>query len=341
MKKLLGTAASALVLAMALGFAGPAVADATPLDASIVRDPTEVPAPIIRSAPATVKIELEAVERVAELNDGSTYRFWTFNNQVPGPLTRVRVGDTVEVTLTNDEESWMGHNIDFHAVTGPHGGGNATMAMPGESRSFSFKALKPGLFVYHCATPTVAQHIANGMYGMVLVEPEEGLPPVDREFYVMQGEIYTVEPIGTAGELTEDYEALIEERPSHYVFNGKVGGLTADKPLKAKVGETVRLYFGVGGPNKTSSFHVIGEIFDRIYDFGSLRAVTEDVQTVTVPPGGAVIADVTFEVPGTYVLVDHALSRVEKGLAAYIEVEGPENPEVFREIPGEQLSLAK
>src|SRR3546814_19409169 len=145
MKKLLGTAASALVLAMALGFAGPAVADATPLDASIVRDPTEVPAPIIRSAPATVKIELEAVERVAELNDGSTYRFWTFNNQVPGPLTRVRVGDTVEVTLTNDEESWMGHNIDFHAVTGPHGGGNAPMAIPGESRSFSFKARTPGL----------------------------------------------------------------------------------------------------------------------------------------------------------------------------------------------------
>src|SRR3546814_19751472 len=96
----------------------------------------------------------------------------------------------------------------------------------------------------------------------------------------MQGDIYTVEPSGTAGELTEDYEGLIEERPSHYVFNGKVGGLTADKPLKAKVGETVRLYFGVGGPNKTSSFHVIGEIFDRIYDFGSLRAVTEAVQKI-------------------------------------------------------------
>ncbi|HSR71779.1 MAG TPA: nitrite reductase, copper-containing, partial [Kiloniellales bacterium] len=191
------------------------------------------------------------------------------------------------------------------------------------------KAMKPGLYVYHCATPTVAQHIANGMYGMILVEPEEGLPEVDREFYVMQGELYTIEPIGTQGELTEDYEALIEERPSHMVFNGKVGALTADKPLQAKVGETARIYFGVGGPNKTSSFHVIGEIFDRIYDLGGVGAVTEDVQTVTVAPGGATIADVTFEVPGTYVLVDHALSRLEKGLAGHIVVEGPENPEIF------------
>ena len=337
MRKLLISTASALVMAAGLAGALPGAAMA---DASIVRDATEVPAPIDRSEPATVEIRLETIERVADLNDGSTYRYWTFNDQVPGPLTRVRVGDTVEVTLTNAEDSWMPHNVDFHAVTGPHGGGSATMAMPGETKSFSFKALKPGLYVYHCATPTVAQHIANGMYGMILVEPEGGLPPVDREFYVMQGEIYTVEPIGTPGELTEDYEALIEERPSHYVFNGKVGGLVTDKPLVAKVGETVRLYFGVGGPNKTSSFHVIGEIFDRIYDLGGTRAVTEDVQTVSVAPGGAVIADITFEVPGTYVIVDHALSRVEKGLAAHIKVDGPENPEVFDEKPLKQLSQA-
>src|SRR3546814_16617019 len=111
-----------------------------------------------------------------------------------------------------------------------------------------------------CSSDLVAQHIANGMYGMVLVEPEEGLPPVDREFYVMQGEIYTVEPIGTAGELTEDYEALIEERPSHYAFNGKVGGPTADTPRKPKVGEPVRLYFAVAGPNQTPRFPVDREI---------------------------------------------------------------------------------
>src|SRR3546814_9589646 len=150
------------------------------------------------------------------------------------------------------------------------------------------------------------------MYGMILIEPEEGLPAVDREFYVMQGELYTVEPIGTQGELTEDYEALIDERPSHYVFNGKVGGLTTDKPMQAKVGETVRLYFGVGGPNKTSSYIVIGVLFDRIYDLGGVRAVTADVQTVTVAPRGPVLADVPFEVPGTYVIVDPPHRRPQK-----------------------------
>src|SRR5690606_33684011 len=264
-----------------------------------------------------------------------------FNNQVPGPLTRVRVGDTVEVTLTNNEESWMAHNVDFHAVTGPHGGGHATMAMPGETRRFSFKALKPGLYVYHCATPTVAQHIANGMYGMILVEPEGGLPPVDREFYVMQGELYTVEPIGTQGELTEDYDALIDELPTHYVFNGKVGGLTKDKPMTAKVGETARIYFGVGGPNKTSSFHVIGEIFDKVYDLGSLTgAPLPNVQTVTVPPGGAAAVDIKLEVPGEYVLVDHALSRAMRGLVGTLIVEGEEQPEIFREGIEQRLGMA-
>lgn len=337
MRKLLGSA-SALTLAAAMALTAAAPANA---DGSIVRDPAEVPAPIARSEPATLKVELETVERVAELNDGSTYRFWTFNGQVPGPMLRARVGDTIEVTMKNADDSWMAHNVDFHAVTGPHGGGSATMAMPGEAKSFTFKALKPGLYVYHCATPTVAQHIANGMYGMILVEPESGLPAVDKEFYVMQGELYTVEPIGTKGELTEDYERLIDELPTHYVFNGKVGGLVKEKPLEAKVGETARIYFGVGGPNKTSSLHVIGEIFDKIYDLGGVKAVTEDVQTVTVAPGGATIAEIKFEVPGTYVIVDHALSRVEKGLAGHIKVDGPENPEIFDSTEHKETAAAR
>ncbi|MGJ3261525.1 MAG: copper-containing nitrite reductase [Rhodospirillales bacterium] len=328
---------SALALTAAIGLGSPVDAAAAE---SIVRDPAEVPAPITRTEPKTLKVTLETVERVAELNDGSEYRFWTFNNQVPGPMLRARVGDTIEVTMKNADDSWMAHNVDFHAVTGPHGGGSATMAMPGESKSFSFKALKPGLYVYHCATPTVAQHIANGMYGMILIEPEGGLPKVDKEFYVMQGELYTVEPIGTPGELTEDYDRLIDELPTHYVFNGKVGGLVKDKPLTAKVGETARIYFGVGGPNKTSSFHVIGEIFDKIYDLGGVKSVTEDVQTVTVAPGGATIADIKFEVPGTYVIVDHALSRVEKGLAGHIKVDGPENPAIFAETNNPEQAKA-
>jgi nitrite reductase (NO-forming) len=332
----LAATASAIVLALALGgpVSGVESAMADEVAANISRAATDLPVPLAKRAPQTVEVNLETVELVGQLDDGTTYRYWTFNGQVPGPMLRVRVGDTVKVNLTNHPDSWMNHNVDFHAVTGPHGGGHATMAEPGETRSFSFKALKPGLYVYHCATPMAAQHIANGMYGMILVEPEEGLPPVDREFYVMQGEIYTEEAFGTKGELMESYDKLMNERPEYFVFNGSVQGLKTE-PLKAKVGETVRIFFGVGGPNYTSSFHVIGEIFDRLYDLGSLGgAVTTDVQTVSVPPGGATIAELTFEVPGQYVIVDHALSRVERGLAAIIEVEGEPNPEVFSAPPG-------
>jgi nitrite reductase (NO-forming) len=196
-----------------------------------------------------------------------------------------------------------------------------------------FKALNPGLYVYHCATPPVAQHISAGMYGLILVEPEGGLPKVDREFYVMQGELYTEETIGTKGELTESYDKLIGERPEFFVFNGAVGALTNQKPLTAKVGETIRIYFGVGGPNATSSFHVIGEIFDKAYTFADITSQPlTNVQTITVPPGGAAAVEIKLEVPGKYILVDHALSRLEKGLVGILNVEGPENPDVFKVI---------
>jgi nitrite reductase (NO-forming) len=337
-------AATASVLALGLGMAagGLALPAAAGEGAavSIVRAPDDVPAPIGQRAPQTVQVELEAVELLGELADGTTFRYWTFDGTVPGPMVRVRVGDTVEVTMRNRDDSWMIHNVDFHAVTGPHGGGHATLTDPGEATGFSFKALQPGLYVYHCATPMVAQHIANGMYGMILVEPEDGLPPVDREFYVMQGEIYTEEAFGTPGELMESYQKLLDERPEYYVFNGAVHGLKTEAPLRAEVGETIRIFFGVGGPNKTSAFHVIGEIFDQVYDHGSLTGTTTpDVQTVSVPPGGATIVEMTLEVPGQYVLVDHALSRAERGLAGILEVEGPENPEIFRVLEQDELIL--
>jgi nitrite reductase (NO-forming) len=341
---LAGTA-SALALAVALGAATfgttPSHAEDATGAVSIVRDPTEVPAPIGVRAPQTVQVALETIELVGALADGTTYRYWTFNGKVPGPMVRVRVGDTVEVTLKNDEESWMNHNVDFHAVTGPGGGGVATVAEPGQEKGFTFKALNPGLYVYHCAVPMAAQHIANGMYGMILVEPEEGLAPVDHEFYVMQGEIYTEEEFGTAGELTESYDKLMDERPEYFVFNGAVGALSEQMPLKAKVGESVRVYFGVGGPNYTSSFHVIGEIFDQVHPMGSLTApTTPDVQTVTVPPGGAVVAEFTLQVPGNYVLVDHALSRAARGLVGILQVEGPDNHEVFYAPDAEDMAAA-
>lgn len=297
---------------------------------NVVREATDLPAALLRRAPETVRVNLDTVEVTGQLDDGASYHYWTFNGKIPGPFVRVRVGDTVEVTLKNAADSVMMHNVDFHAVTGPGGGAAATMAAPGESKGFTFKALNPGLYVYHCATPMVAQHIANGMYGMILVEPAEGLAKVDREFYVMQGEIYTDQAFGAKGELNESMDKLLAETPEFYVFNGAVDAL-AKHPLKAKTGETVRIFFGVGGPNKTSSFHVIGEIFDRAWPLASLTAAPiTDAQTLSVPPGGAAVTEFKLDVPGKFVLVDHALSRMERGLKGLLVVEGEPRPDIFR-----------
>ena len=297
---------------------------------SLSRDPTDLPPPIENRPPELVRVDLETVELEGNLTGGSTYTYWTFNGKVPGPLIRIRVGDTVEVHLKNHGNSTQMHSVDLHAVNGPGGGGEVTQTLPGEEKVFTFKALNPGLYVYHCATPIVPTHIANGMYGLILVEPEGGLPPVDREFYVMQGEIYTVEPFGQQGPLGFSVTKLLAETPVYFILNGAVGALTQEHPLQAEVGETVRIFFGVGGPNFTSSFHVIGEIFDRVYDQASLTSPPlTDVQTTLVPPGGATMVELKLDVPGNYILVDHALSRALLGLAGYLMVEGPENPEVF------------
>ncbi len=304
-------------------------ADATAVD--ITRDPTDLPAPIGSRGPETVRVDLETKELSGQLADGTTFTYWTFDGKVPGPMIRIRMGDTVELHLKNMPDSTMAHSIDLHAVTGPGGGAVATQTQPGGETMFTFQALKPGLYVYHCATPMVAQHIANGMYGMILVEPEGGLPPVDREFYVMQGELYTAQPFGTTGELTEDTAKLLNENPEYFVFNGASMALAGDAhALRANVGETVRIYFGVGGPNFTSSFHIIGEIFDRVYDLASVTTpAMTDVQTTLVPPGGATIVELKLEVPGRYILVDHALSRLQRGLAGYLYAEGAPQPEIF------------
>ena len=332
------TSAAALAFAAAPGAVLAQDADAAAPQApaaDIVRLATDLPAPLTASSPRRHVVNLETTEVIGQLEDGTSYTYWTYNNRVPGPFVRVRVGDTVEVNMTNAENSAMMHNVDFHAVTGPGGGAAATNAMPGEHKSFSFKAMKPGLYVYHCATPMVAQHIANGMYGLILVEPEGGLPEVDHEFYVMQGELYTEEAQGTPGLLTESIEKLLDEQPTYYVMNGAFKALTGERALQVNVGETARIYFGVGGPNKISSFHVIGEIFDNVYQDASLVSEPiQDVQTVMVAPGGATVVDLKFEVPGSYIMVDHALSRVDRGAAGIIQVNGAENPEIFRTAPG-------
>ena len=305
--------------------------------ADVVHDPADLPGPIGQRPPQVVRVDLETVELTGRLDDGTTYVYWTFNRKVPGPFLRVRVGDTVEVHLTNAADSVMMHSVDFHAATGPGGGADFTQIAPGEEAVVTFKALKPGIYVYHCATPSVAHHITSGMYGLILVEPEGGLPQVDREFYVMQGELYTVEPFGTKGEQEMDYEKLISENPEYFLFNGSVGALTKSHPLYANAGETVRIFFGVGGPNFTSSFHVIGEIFDHVYAMGSVGSPPlTGVQTVTVPPGGATIVDFKIDRAGHYVLVDHALSRAERGLAGYLIVDGPREDDIMHAGPAEE-----
>ncbi|MBU6297674.1 MAG: nitrite reductase, copper-containing [Alphaproteobacteria bacterium] len=297
----------------------------------IVRDPTDLPPPVGDRGPRRINVTLYTEEVTGTLADATTYRYWTFNGKVPGPFIRMRVGDIVTVYLTNDPASAMIHNVDMHAVLGPGGGAPATVAAPGETKSFTFKVSTPGLFVYHCATMPVGEHIANGMFGMILVEPAGGLPRVDREFYVMQNEIYTDKPFGTQGLLGESYAKLMAETPEYYVFNGAVSALTDHRPLRSKVGETVRIFFGDAGPNKTSSFHVIGEIFDKAYQYGSLESPPlRGVQTMSVPPGDAAIVEFQTRVPGTYLLVDHAIVRVERGLVGDLIVDGPRNDELFK-----------
>jgi len=303
---------------------------ALPVETAVFVAPPLVPPPLKRDHVARVVVNLEVREVVARLADGVEYTFWTYGGHVPGSFIRVREGDVVEFHLNNHPSSKLPHNIDLHAVTGPGGGAASTFTAPGHSSQFTFQALNPGLYVYHCATAPVPMHIGNGMYGLILVEPKEGLPPVDREFYVMQGEFYTTGKYGEEGMQSFDMAKAIDERPPYIVFNGAVGSLVGDKALAAKVGETVRIFFGVGGPNVTSSFHIIGEIFDRVYPEAGLSLPNHNVQTTLVPSGGATMVEFKVDVPGTFILVDHSLTRAfNKGALGMLKVTGPENRVIY------------
>ena len=330
-----GAAVATLLLLGSIRFGGDPVRDALAaptlpavrgVEHAITTQAPNVPPPIDRDYATHVVVELETVEVRGELASGVEYDFWTFGGSVPGTFVRVREGDEVELHLKNAENSITAHNIDLHAVTGPGGGASTTFTGPGQETSFTFRALKPGLFVYHCAVAPAGMHIANGMYGLILVEPAEGLPEVDREFYVMQGEFYTEGGVGARGFQAFDYQKAVDERPDYVVFNGQVGALTGDNALKAEQGETIRLFVGNGGPNKLSSFHVIGEIFDNVYVEGG-TTVNHNVQTTLIPAGGAAIAEFRAEVPGTYVMVDHAIFRAfDRGALGMIEVSGESSP---------------
>lgn len=296
---------------------------------AVLTSPPNVPPPITRKYPAKVIVSLEVIEKEMQISEGVNYTFWTFGGSVPGSFIRVRQGDTVEFHLKNHPSSKMPHNIDLHGVTGPGGGAASSFTAPGHESQFTFKALNEGIYVYHCATAPVGMHIANGMYGMILVEPPQGMPKVDHEYYVMQGDFYTTGKYREKGSQPFDMEKAIDEKPTYVLFNGAEGALTGEKAIKAKTNETVRLFVGNGGPNLVSSFHVIGAIFDEVrYEGGS--NVQKNVQTTLIPAGGAAIVKFTTKVPGSYVLVDHSIFRAfNKGALAIMKIDGPENKSIY------------
>ena len=302
------------------------------LPANLGRVPQpQVAPPVNRNKPTLVHVTLEAKPVTGLLADGVGYKYWTYNGTVPGPMIRVRQGDTVELTLHNAADSPVSHSIDSHGVLGPGGGGKVTQTPPGATSVFQFKAMKPGVFIYHCATPMIPYHLAHGMYGLMVVEPPGGWPKVDREFYVMQGDIYLKGDPTQSGVHEATVDKMVKETPDFVVFNGSAGSLGKEHPLIAKVGETVRIFFGNAGPNDVSSFHVIGEIFDKVHPEGASETLS-NVQSTLVPAGGATMVEFKTVVPGRYILVDHSLGRLQKGAVGFLDVEGAPNPQVFQSI---------
>lgn len=307
--------------------------------ADIGRDPNDVPSPLNRDESLEVKINIKVKEVISEVAPGIYFNYWTFDGAVPGPMYRVREGDTIIMSITNDISSLHHHNIDLHAVTGQGGGASLSDVMPGETKIFKWKAMNPGLFIYHCAMPNVSTHNSHGQYGLILVEPKEGLSKVDKEFYVVQGELYTVGDIGKKGLTIFDSEALVDGHPNYVTFNGKI---ESSPRMHAKVGDKIRIYVGNGGVNLISSFHVIGEIFDKVYPEGAIgegSSVYKNVQTTAVLPGGSTIVEFKVDVPGKYLLVDHALARMNKGAWAVLEVTGSSTPEIYSQVDGETTDM--
>ncbi|MGB4965740.1 MAG: multicopper oxidase domain-containing protein [Microgenomates group bacterium] len=305
---------------------------------TIGADPNSVPkTPQKPDSDGIIRINLIAQEVISQIAPDIYFNYWTYNRQVPGPMLRIKEGDTVEISLTNHPSSLHDHNIDLHAVTGPGGGASLTHVKPGQTKTFQFKALNPGLYVYHCAMPNVSTHNSHGQYGLILVDPKKPLAKVDREFYIMQGELYTMGQLGKKGLVPFDSKALLDGRPNYVTFNGMIERAPR---MEARVGDRIRMYVGNGGVNLISSFHIIGEIFDTVYPEANIGGTIEkNVQTTAVLAGGATIVDFTVDVPGKYLLVDHALARMNKGAWAMLTVTGPKNEHIFKEIPSENQEM--
>lgn len=310
----------------------------TPSVDSVSADPTDLPPPINRDEPKEIDVTLRPREVTAEIEPGVTFTYMTFNGQVPGPFIRARRGDTINLTFENPEENNLPHNVDFHACYGPGGGAEATMTNPGDTAELSFSPQYPGAFIYHCAVPNLDMHISAGMYGLILVEPEGGLPDVDHELYLGQNEVYTKQEAGAEGEHNFDFNGMTREDPTYVLLNGAKYAFTPDvhgPAASVSTGETARVFFVNGGPNLTSSFHPIGNVWSELHPQGSLSTDPQThIQTTPVSPGSTTVATMEFPVPGPVKIVDHALSRVaRKGCLAVVDVQGEERPEIFDPSP--------
>ena len=270
-----------------------------------------------RSTTRLHKVRLEMLDTVVTIADGVRYRAWTFAGQVPGPVLRVTVGDTIDFTLVN--LAMMPHSMDFHAAeVAPSR--VYTNVMPKDSLQYRWVARVPGAFMYHCGTAPAAAHIANGMYGAVIVDPPRPRPAA-REYVLVQSEFYMLPGRGAdTGIGSLDWPKFLSLAPDHVTFNGR-GGQYATHPLPAKTGELVRFYVVNAGPNRVSAFHVVGGIFERVFQDARATPTLEGVQTVNVPVGGGSIFEIRLPEPGTYPFVSHAFADATKGAVGVLEAE--------------------
>lgn len=319
----------AVVILAILSFGVVNTAAAVPVVSDVVKDPNEVPPQIYpRTQPTTVTVDLVAKEVIAELSPGKNFYFWTYNGTVPGPMIRVMEGDTVIINLHNDITSLKPHNIDLHAVMGPGGGASVTTVRPGETKTLKFKAMRAGAYIYHCAAEGKPwEHVSHGQYGLIMVEPVGGLPPVDKEFYLAQGEWYLTKNARSNPLIADpavlfhdlDEEKAMDEHPDSFTFNGHTKALSEKQNMVMNQGKTARIFFGAGS-HIGSNFHVIGQVFDKVYT-GHPNTPIQNEETVYVAPGSGAVFEFEALVPGRYLLVDHSLWRAKKGALGFLQVE--------------------